>query len=337
MVRVGIFGATGYAGFELLGILKRHPDAQVVFASSATYAGHRYSDVYPCLHDDTLVAPDDAPVSETDLVFLCTPHAASAPFAQRVLGAGARCVDLSADFRLRDRATYEAWYGPHAAPELLPEAVYGLTEIYRNQISQCRLVANPGCYPTGPLLALYPMLEKGIVRGEKVIIDAKSGASGAGAKPSDKTRFVTVNENFSAYKVGRAHRHVPEIEQELRRYGKRDIKAIFAPHLLPVERGILSNIYVSVDPDWSQSQILALWSETYADEPFVHVLPGDSLPTLAHVAHTNYCYVGLSPAGLPGEWVVTTALDNLVKGAAGQAVQNANVMFGLDETSGLLP
>jgi len=337
MVRVGIFGATGYAGFELLGILKRYPDAQVVFASSATYAGHRYSDVYPCLHDDTLVAPDDAPVSETDLVFLCTPHAASAPFAQRVLGAGARCVDLSADFRLRDRATYEAWYGPHAAPELLPEAVYGLTEIYRAQISQSRLVANPGCYPTGPLLALYPMLEKGIVRGEKVIIDAKSGASGAGAKPSDKTHFVTVNENFSAYKVGRAHRHVPEIEQELQRYGKRDIKAILAPHLLPVERGILSNIYVSVDPDWSQSQILALWSETYADEPFVHVLPGDSLPTLAHVARTNYCYMGLSPAGLPGEWVVTTALDNLVKGAAGQAVQNANVMFGLDETSGLLP
>lgn len=336
MIRAGIFGATGYAGYELLGILKRHPHMQVVFASSTTYAGQRVCDVYPCHHDDLLVAPGEAPVEETDLVFLCTPHAASAPYAKRVLDAGARCVDLSADFRLRDQVTYEAWYGPHPVPGLLAEAVYGLTEIYRAKVAESRLVANPGCYPTGPLLALYPLLQKGIVRGEKVIIDAKSGASGAGAKPSATTHFVAVNENLLAYKVGRSHRHVPEIEQELQCFAQRGIKAVFAPHLLPVERGILSNIYVSVDPAWGQDAILSLWDQIYAAEPFVHVLADGSLPTLAHVARTNFCYMGLSSAGLPGEWIITTALDNLVKGAAGQAVQNANVMFGIDETSGLL-
>lgn len=337
MIKVGIFGATGYAGYELVRIVARHPQATLGFASSETYAGKRYSEVYPCAYEDVLVAPEEAPLDEVDVVFLCTPHAASAPFAARALQAGCKCVDLSADFRLRDLATYETWYGPHGAPDLLPEAVYGLTEVYRAELAKTRLVANPGCYPTGPLLALYPLLARQALASNRVIIDAKSGVSGAGAKPSPTTHFVSVNENLSAYAVGRVHRHVPEIDQELRRFGGTDVQVTFVPHLLPVTRGILSSIYVSMDPAWSQEAVLDLWREAYTGAPFVRICPAGTLPTLAHVATTNYCYLGVASAGVPGEWVIVTALDNLIKGASGQAVQNMNVMCGLDETLGLLP
>lgn len=337
MITVGIYGATGYAGCELLRLLARHPEASLGFASSETYAGQRYCDVYPCALEDVLVAPGDAPLDAVDVVFLCTPHAASAPYAARALEAGVKCVDLSADFRLRDLATYEAWYGPHGAPSLLGEAVYGLTEVYRDDVAGARLVANPGCYPTGPLLALYPFLRRGLLASPRVIIDAKSGVSGAGAKPSPTTHFVAVNENLSAYNVGRKHRHVPEIDQELERFGGQDVCVTFVPHLLPVTRGILSSIYVSLDPAWDQAALLDLWRETYVDSPFVRVSPAGALPSLAHVAGTNYCFLGLAPSGVAGEWVIVTALDNLVKGASGQAVQNMNVMYGLDETAGLLP
>lgn len=337
MIKAGIFGATGYAGHELLKILARHPQATCAFASSESYAGKRFCDVYPSAFEDVLVAPDDAPLDAVDVVFLCTPHAASAPIAKRVLEAGCKCVDLSADFRLHDRATYEAWYGPHAAPELLGEAVYGVPEIYRAEIAGARLVANPGCYPMGPLLALHPLLRRGLVRGGRIIVDSKSGVSGAGAKPSPTTHYCAVNENLSAYNVGRVHRHVPEMEQELSAYAGGEFRVVFVPHLLPVTRGILSSIYLSTDPSVTAETLLAAWQEAYADEPFVRVCPAGALPTLAHAAHTNYCWLGLSSAGLPGEWVVTATIDNLVKGASGQAVQNMNVMCGLDETLGLLP
>ena len=335
MIRVGIYGATGYTGYELLKIFARHPEAEIVFAASQTYAGQRYSDVYPCPYEETLVAPDEAPLDQIDVAFLCTPHGASAPYAKRVLEAGARCVDLSADFRLLDLDTYQVWYGTHRAPELLAEAVYGLTEIYREEVAQARLVANPGCYPTGPLLALWPLLKRGILSEEKIIIDAKSGASGAGAKPSAKTHFVNVHDNFWAYSVGRAHRHVPEMEQEMTRYGKRPVRVVFAPHLLPVSRGILSTMYVSVDPSWDQEKIVALWAETYGGEPFVQVLEAGKMASLAHVVNTNRCVLSISPAGAPGEFVIITVIDNLLKGASGQAVQNMNAMYGLDETMGL--
>lgn len=337
MIRVGIFGATGYAGHELLKIVARHPQAVLGFASSETYAGKRFCDVYPSPFEDVLVAPDEAPLDAVDVAFLCTPHAASAPIARRVLDAGCRCVDLSADFRLHDRATYEQWYGTHAEPDLLPLGVYGLTEVYRERVASACLVANPGCYPMGPLLALYPFLREGLLTGDRVIVDAKSGVSGAGAKPSPTTHFVAVNENLSAYNVGRSHRHVPEMEQELSAFGGRPMTVTFVPHLLPVTRGILSSIYVGLDPSWDAGRLRDLWTATYAGEPFVRITPAGQLPTLAHVAHTNYCYLGLSSAGLPGEWVITAAVDNLVKGASGQAVQNMNAMFALDETLGLLP
>lgn len=335
MIKVGVYGATGYTGHELLSIFERHPEAEIVFASSRTFAGQRFSDVYPCPYDHLLVAPDQVALDLVDVVFLCTPHGASAPYALRVLEAGARCVDLSADFRLRDPSVYEAWYRTHPLPQLLDEAVYGLTEIYREQVAQARLVANPGCYPTGPLLALYPLLQKGIIAGDKIIIDAKSGVSGAGAKPSAKTHFVSVHDNFSAYNVGHSHRHTPEMEQEIARYGGRTMRVVFAPHLLPVSRGILSTIYVSVDPSWDQDKLLSLWAEAYESEPFIQVLDVGKMATLAHVTNTNRCALSVSSAGVEGEFILITAIDNLLKGASGQAVQNMNVMFGLDEKSGL--
>jgi len=337
VIRAGIYGATGYTGYELVKILTRHPRVGIGFASSTTYADMRYADVYPCPYEQVLVSPEDAPLEQVDVVFLCTPHGASAPYARRVLDAGARCVDLSADFRLRDLAIYERWYGTHLAPELLPSAVYGLTEIYRGRVASARLVANPGCYPTGPLLALYPLIREGIVTGDKVIIDAKSGVSGAGAKPSPMAHFVSVHDNCSPYKVGRSHRHVPEIEQELSLYGKRPLPVIFSPHLLPTSRGILSTIYVSVDRSWNQDRLLSLWRETYEHEPFVHVLDAGKMATLAHVVNTNRCVMSVSPAGIEGEFILVTAIDNLLKGASGQAVQNMNVMFGFDESLGLGP
>lgn len=336
MIRAGIYGATGYAGHELLDILARHPGVEVAFAASETYAGQRYSDVYPCAHEHVLVAPDAVPLDRTDVAFLCTPHHASAEIGKRVLDAGCKCVDLSADFRLRDVAVYEQWYGEHPVPDLLPEAVYGLTEVYRDRIGGARLVANPGCYPTGPLLALYPLLCEGIVADERIIIDAKSGVSGAGATPSAKTHYCSVSENFSAYNIGHTHRHVPEIEQELCAFAGRPVRVVFSPHLLPVVRGILSTIYISVDPSWTSERLVALWRDAYAGEPFVQVLGAGKLATLAHVVRTNRCALSLAPAGAEGEYILVTALDNLVKGAAGQAVQDMNVMFGLDETAGLL-
>ena len=337
MVTIGIYGATGYAGHELIKILKRHPHTALGFLTSESNAGSRYCDVYPCTYEERLVSPDDADPAAVDVAFLCTPHAASAPIARRVLEAGARCVDLSADFRLRDLSAYETYYGPHPEPSLFGTAAYGLTEVHRDEVAGARLVANPGCYPTGPLLALYPFIKARLLTGSRVIIDAKSGVSGAGAKPSAKTHFVTVHDSFTPYNLGRVHRHVPEIEQHLQRFGQPALQIIFAPHLLPISRGIISTIYVSTDPSLDEAALRDSWQQAYAGEPFVRVLPAGELPSLAHANYTNYCFLGLCSAGLPGEWIVTSAIDNLVKGASGQAVQNMNVMFGLPEAAGLLP
>ena len=336
MVRIGIYGATGYTGYELLKIFVRHPEAEVVFASSESSAGKRYSDVYPCPYEQVLIAPDEAPLRSIDLAFLCTPHHASAPLAQKVLAAGAKCIDLSADFRLYDAAVYQTWYGAHPVPELLGEAVYGLTEVYRPEVARTRLVANPGCYPTGPLLALCPLLRQGVIAGNKVIIDAKSGVSGAGAQPTPPTHFANVHDNFSAYNIGHTHRHVSEIEQELALYARRPIRTVFSPHLLPVSRGILSTLYVNVNPGWDALKIVALWKEIYHGEPFIQVLDVGKIASLAHVVNTNRCALSVASAGADGEVIIVTAIDNLLKGASGQAVQNMNVMFGLKETLGLV-
>jgi N-acetyl-gamma-glutamyl-phosphate reductase len=336
MVKIGILGAAGYTGYELVSIFARHAAAEVVFATSGSNAGQCLSDIYPCPFDTPLCDPAEAPLDAVDVAFLCTPHGASATLAAQVLAAGARCIDLSADFRLRDLSVYEHWYQKHTAPELLPQAVYGLTELYRPQIAPAALVANPGCYPTGPILALAPLLRAGAVEGNRIIIDAASGVSGAGVKPTPTVHFVTVHDNYSVYKPGHTHRHVPEIEQELSAAAGVPWRIVFTPHLLPVSRGILSTIYVSLDPAWDEARILAAWESSYGAEPFINVLPAGQLATLSHVVNTNRCAISVTSAGAPGEWIVVTAIDNLVKGASGQAVQNMNVMFGLDECMGLI-
>jgi N-acetyl-gamma-glutamyl-phosphate reductase len=251
------------------------------------------------------------------------------------LAAGARVVDLSADFRLKSSEQYAEWYGlDHPAPSLLVEAVYGLSEFSRPQIREARLVANPGCYPTSVLLALRPLLLAGLAAGT-IIADAKSGVSGAGRTPKQNTHFVEVTNNFSAYKIGRAHRHLPEMEQEITAWQEDAPPLIFTPHLLPVPRGILSTIYVPLRPDMTEEALHELYRLTYDGEPFVKVLPLGQQATLAHVVHTNRCAIGLTEAA--GTLILTSAIDNLVKGAAGQAVQNMNLMFGLPETAGLCP
>jgi N-acetyl-gamma-glutamyl-phosphate reductase len=236
---------------------------------------------------------------------------------------------------LRNVDTYQHWYQvEHVAPELLDHAVYGLVEVYREQIAGARLVASPGCYPTGSLLALYPLVHGGHLHTGRIIVDSKSGVSGAGRKLSPATHFCEVNESFSAYKIGRAHRHTSELDQELAAWGGARLSVIFAPHLLPVSRGILSTVYVSLEPGWSVQKLIDLYQEVYAGEPFVHILPPGKLATLAHVVRTNRCAISFAEAG-EGEFIIVSAIDNLVKGAAGQALQSMNVMFGLDETMGL--
>lgn len=334
MVKVGVFGATGYTGLELVSVLMRHPQAQIQFATSKTYAGHSLQDIVPAAPDLPLIPPQEAPLDTTDVVFLCLPHAAAANTAITALRANNRVIDLSADFRLQDGAIYERWYGvSHPAPELLAEAVYGLTEFARDDLPGTRLVANPGCYPTTSLLALQPILTAQIELDGDIIIDAKSGVTGAGRTPKTHTHFVEIVDNFSPYSIGRSHRHLPEMEQVVAWWHDDPPRLIFSPHLLPVPRGILANIYVPLGSGWQEDQIRELYANTYKNEPFVRLLPPGKLATLAHVTHTNRCAISLTFAA--DTLILTSATDNLLKGAAGQAVQNMNVMFGIEEETGL--
>lgn len=334
MVNVGVFGATGYTGWELVSILDQHLEVEISFATSKSYAGKSLRHLYPSAPDLALIAPEDAPLDATAIVFLCLPHAAAANTAVLALDSGNKVIDLSADFRLRDPVVYEKWYGvTHPAPQLLEEAVYGLTEFARDELAQTRLVANPGCYTTTTLLALQPLMAAQVNVIGDVIIDAKSGVSGAGRAPKDNTHFVQVADNFSPYKIGRTHRHLPEMEQVISWWHESPPRLIFSPHLLPVPRGILANIYVSLGENWSEPRVRQLYDDTYRKETFVEILPPGELATLAHVTHSNRCVISLTFA--EQMLIITSATDNLVKGAAGQAVQNMNVMLGLKENTGL--
>lgn len=335
MIRVGIVGATGYTGIELVKILARHPEVSIDFATSDSYVGKKLSDAFPCAFDLPLIAHEAAPLERADVVFLALPHGASADFAKRALDAGARVIDLSADFRLHDAAAYQKWYGlAHHVPELLPQAVYGLPEIHRAEIAKTKLVANPGCYPTSVILGLAPVLRADASHGT-IIVDSKSGVSGAGRKPSLTTHFVEVYDNFAPYSIGRVHRHLSEMEQELQAIDSQ-VKLVFSPHLLPVNRGILSTMYVSLNDGWDEQRLRDLYAETYLAEPFVRLLPPGQIATLAHSVYTNYCVISIHPVPEVGQAIVCASIDNLVKGASGQAVQNMNLMFGCAETTGLL-
>lgn len=338
MIRVGVVGASGYTGSELLRLLIRHPEARVGIVTSQTHAGRSVDEVIPSLRgllDLRLEGFDPDMVAErADVAFLALPHRVSMEFAPQLLERGVRVIDLSADYRLRDVKTYERWYGvKHTSPELLSEAVYGLPEIHGQQIRSARLVANPGCYPTGAILALAPLMREGWVEGE-AIIDAKSGISGAGSKPSDKTHYPARTENFEPYNVA-AHRHIPEMEQELSELAGRDVKVIFVPHLAPMSRGILSTIYVRLKESVSEGEVRRIYEDFYRDKPFVRVLGEGELPATKRVYGSNFCDISIVLPPEKGMLIIISAIDNLVKGASGQAVQNMNLMFGLDERIGL--
>lgn len=332
MIRAGIYGATGYTGLELIKLLHRHPQVTIGFATARTAAGQRLSDVFPTLLDLPLIHPDDADPSQVDVVFCCLPHAASAPIVRHARDAGARVIDLSADFRLRDPEAYARIYGqgePHPEPELLKQAVYGLPECHRERLRETQLVANPGCFPITAILPLYALIQAGLLADRHVIVDSKTGVSGAGRSLSLRTHFSESHENFSAYNIGRKHRHIAEIEQET------DTDVLFSPHLLPVVRGILSTIYVTITPG-TRRETLAQAFALFADEPFTHVLPEGRLPELRHVVGGNDCVIGIEPVDLEaGRIIIVSVEDNLLKGASGQAVHNMNLLFGLDETMGL--
>jgi N-acetyl-gamma-glutamyl-phosphate reductase len=336
-LRVGVLGATGYAGVELLRILIQHPRVQLALTTSQQYAGKRVSDIYPALasHCDMVLEEIDPEKirAQTDLVFAALPHEASQRVVAQLIAAGLRVVDLSADFRLHDPKAYGRWYGEHHAPELLTEAIYGLTELHRERIAQGRLIANPGCYPTGAVLGLAPVFAHGLSEGT-VVIDAKSGVTGAGRSASVELSFSEVNENFKAYNVGR-HRHTPEIEQELSEIATKPITVFFAPHLLPLNRGILSTMYVTLREPLSEDELTKLYHEFYRGEPFVQVRPCGQYPETKDVRGSNRCAIGFRYDARTKTLVVITAIDNLVKGAAGQAVQNMNLMNGWPEDDGL--
>jgi N-acetyl-gamma-glutamyl-phosphate reductase len=334
MLNVGVIGASGYTGLELVKILARHPQARLRFATSRTHAGKNLAELYPGAPKIQLDDSREADFELVDLIFLCLPHAASAPTAAHALKSGIRIVDLSADFRLQDAECYRSWYGvEHPCPNLLTEAVYGLTEIVRNELASASLVANPGCYPTGILLALFPLLKAEAV-AQKVIIDSKSGVSGAGRTPKQETHFVEVADNLKPYKIGRSHRHLPEIDQALAWWAASPPEVIFSPHLLPVSRGILSTLYIPIKQGWTEGELHELYLQTYSEEPFIEILPLGESASLAHVVYSNRCALGLHYTS--GTLIVTSAIDNLLKGASGQAVQNMNCMFGFDEISGLI-
>jgi N-acetyl-gamma-glutamyl-phosphate reductase len=339
-MKVAVVGASGYTGLELLRILLRHPEFEIAAVTSEQRAGRPVGEAFPslrgCLELDFEPGDPAALVGRVELAFTALPHAASAPSVAALRGAGVAVVDLSADYRLRDLAVYEQWYGPHAAPGCLGEAVYGLPELYREALRGTSLAAAPGCYPTGALLPLVPLLRAGLVETSGLVVDAKSGVSGAGRKLEAGFLFAELDENCMAYKPGRAHRHVPEIEQEASAAAGAPVRITFVPHLLPTIRGIVTSVYVQPRPGASGAEARAALERAYAGERFVRVLPPGQTPALQSVRGSNFCDVALFADAEGGPWILLSALDNLVKGASGQAVQCANLMRGLPEETGLL-
>ena len=326
--RVLVAGATGYAGALAAELVWRHPEFELAAATSRSEAGKRLNELYPRYRSPIELTELDIAALEGDVeaAIVAYPHAAAAPVVAEMRGMGLTVVDLSADFRLVDAAIYERWYAPHGEHELLENAVYGLTELGRDQVRSADLVANPGCYPTAALLALAPLAERGVV--SSVVVDAKSGVSGAGRDGGERFSLVNLTENFMPYAVG-GHRHLPEIEQEMKRMGA-DVPVTFIPHLLPIDQGLLASCYVDLSEP--VEDIAALYADRYANDPFVEVV--ETPPGLRDVRDSNLCRIHAASLG-ESRAVVFAAIDNLWKGAAGQAIQNLNLMFGLDETTGL--
>jgi N-acetyl-gamma-glutamyl-phosphate reductase len=341
-VRIGVLGASGYTGAELLRLLINHPRVEIALLTAERRANHEMRDVFPQFAPYSLpklVAIDDVDWvgAGLDLVFCALPHATTQKVIKKLMGEvpSTRVVDLSADFRLADVAAYARWYGhEHHAPELQGQAVYGLTEVYRRDIKRARLVANPGCYTTCAQLPLVPLLKGKAIDPDEIVIDAKSGMTGAGRAAKEEMLFSEVSEGFHAYGIGH-HRHMAELDQEFSKAAGRAVTVTFTPHLVPMNRGILSTIYVRGRRGRAPDDLHAVLAKAYAREPFVHVLPLGRAPQTRHVRGSNMTFIGVVKDRVPGRAVIVSALDNLTKGASGQAVQNMNVMLGYPETMGL--
>lgn len=338
MISVGVIGATGYAGLELVRLLLGHPGAEIAGLSSVSFEGKPMSAVYPGLTglcDFGLTGMDEV-IAASDTVFASLPHGLSEEIAEKCVERGTLLIDLGADFRLSDPAEFKQWYGlDYKKPELHKKAVYALPELFRERIRGAEIIANPGCYPTSVALGLAPALKNGLVEPDGIVIDSKSGVTGAGRGLTQNTHFPDANENFAAYKAA-CHRHTPEIEQTLSELAGKALRVTFVPHLLPVNRGIESTVYCKLKKDVSQDEIHNIYGSFYAGERFVRIMPKDEYAALRNVRCSNYCDISLHPDSRTGTLVISSVIDNMVKGAAGQAIQNMNIRFGLDESAGLL-
>lgn len=341
MIKAGIIGATGYTGVELLRLLQQHPAAKVTCAVTESYAGQELAAIYPHLKNFVTIKGEQlditAIIQHCDVIFIALPHGHAIDIARASLAAGKKVIDLGADFRLHNPDHYQQWYQQKSAPdELLQQAVYGLPEAgHRKKIIQAQLVANPGCYPTASILAALPVLKTQIVTTTDCIFDAKSGISGAGRCLSLRSHFCEVAENLTPYQIAGLHRHVPEIEQELQKISGTDMTIQFTPHLIPIVRGLLVTAYFKLVTPMSQQSMHDLYQEIYADEKFIRVCPTDILPQVKQVRGTNFCDIGVQVDKRTQRLLVVSVIDNLIKGAAGQAIQNMNLMYQLPEMMGL--
>lgn len=338
MLKVAVVGASGYTGVELLRLLKGHPGVEVVCVTSRQHEGLAVCKVFPSLAGffDLVCEPleVEAISKRVDVVFTALPHKTAMEVVPGFLSAGCKVIDLSADYRLKDQAVYEEWYQTHTSPELLEQAVYGLPELYREQIGGASLVANPGCYPTSVALGLAPLVDAEMLSLGSLVIDSKSGMTGAGRSAKLGSIYSEVNEGFKAYGVA-SHRHTPEIEQTLSMLSGREVKVNFTPHLLPINRGILSTMYADLSQSASTDELLELYGDFYSGETFVRIMSSGEMPNVANVRGSNYCDIGLVSDPRTGRVIIVSVIDNLCRGAAGQAVQNMNLSCGLEESMGL--
>lgn len=336
MINAAIMGATGYAGEELISILLNHPEVRIKNVCAKIDKPAQLSKIYPKFKNRIELSCAEPDIKEIcaacDLIFLALPHTVSMEFVPALIKAGKRVIDLSADYRFKDVKSYEKYYAKHKDRQNLPIAVYGLPEIYRAKIKSAKLIANPGCYPTAGILGLAPLVAMGLAQADSIIIDAKSGVTGAGRKLAEGFLFPEVNENFKAYKID-SHQHAPEIDQELSKLSGKKLKVTFVPHLLPLSRGILATIYVKKTHSKTQG-LSGLYKKFYKKEPFVRIKDEGGFPSLKDVAGTNFCDIGIKEGG--DKIIIVAAIDNLLKGASGQAVQNMNIMCGFNEGAGLL-
>ncbi len=339
MIRVGIVGATGYAGAELVRILCGHPEIELTILTSRQYAGVKFDRVYPSMTGAVNLVCEELSVDNlcdrADVIFTALPHKLPMELAPELVKRGKKVIDISADFRFKDASKYESFYQPHTAKDLLEKAVYGLSEVYFERIRNAVLIGKPGCYPTSVLLPLIPLLKKKLLDPKTIIVDSKSGVSGAGRSLSLTTHFCEANESVKAYKVVQ-HRHAPEIEEVLSLEAGKTVNITFVPHLVPMTRGMYTTIYVNIIENVSADDVRNCLKLFYAGRTFIRLCSDDALPDTLHVRGTNYCDIGFKIDQRSNRLILISAIDNLVKGAAGQAVQNMNIMLGLEETRGLI-